>query len=130
MSKRIFKNKSTHLPGHCQPTRDILARLGDKWSTPIFGHLSRGPLRFSELREHLGGISERILTVTLRGLERDGLVVRTVLPVAPPRVEYSLSERGQSLLPALSALGVWADANTAGIEQSRHAFDSALEEGQ
>lgn len=124
MSKRIFKDNTAHLPIFCRPTGDILSRIGDKWSLTILGSLSSGSQRFSELHAAIPGISQRMLTMTLRSLERDGMVLRFIQPTVPPRVDYDLSERGHSLIDALRPLGEWANANNAGIEQSRQAFDS------
>jgi DNA-binding HxlR family transcriptional regulator len=123
MSKHIFKDVGTHLPEYCQPTADILSQLGGKWAIAIFGALHLGPLRFSELVEIIPGISERMLTLTLRSMERDGMVVRRVIPTIPPGVEYALTERGQSLRGPLGVLHDWADAHGQGIAQSRRAFD-------
>jgi DNA-binding HxlR family transcriptional regulator len=111
-----------HVPEFCRPTADLLARIGDKWTIAVFGALRPGTLRFGELQREVGAISERMLTVTLRNLERDGLVLRTVHPTIPPRVEYGLTDRGRSLLEQLATLGAWADANRAGIEESRRRF--------
>src|ERR1700749_2635982 len=86
-----------HTQETCTPVREILARVGDKWSVLIVMLLSEGPKRVSQLRRSSDGISQRMLTLTLRGLERDGLVTRTVFPTAPPRVDYALTELGQSL---------------------------------
>jgi DNA-binding HxlR family transcriptional regulator len=107
----------------CQAPREILARIGDKWSVLIVMLLGEGPLRFSEIRRLVGGISQRMLTLTLRGLERDGLVSRTVVPSIPPRVTYALTPLGHSLSRPVRALGAWAQANQAEIEAARAAFD-------
>ena len=124
MTKYIFKNAATHLPEYCRPTGEILAMLGDKWSVAILGNLSKGRVRFSELENLIEGISQRMLTLTLRSLERDGLVVRIVMPTVPARVEYELSERGQGLKEPLLLLHAWATQNMPGIEQSRRRFDA------
>jgi DNA-binding HxlR family transcriptional regulator len=86
----------------CLARREVLNRVGDKWSVFIVGTLGGGPQRFSELRRGIEGISQRMLTLTLRGLERDGLVTRTVYPSVPPRVEYALSKLGLSLLEPIT----------------------------
>lgn len=124
MSKYIFKNAATHLPEYCRPTGEILATLGDKWSVAILGNLSKGRVRFSELENMIEGISQRMLTLTLRSLERDGLVARIVTPTVPPRVEYELTERGSGLREPLFLLHAWAVENVPGIEQSRREFDA------
>ncbi|MET3898583.1 DNA-binding HxlR family transcriptional regulator [Devosia sp. UYZn731] len=85
MTKYLFKNAATHLPEYCRPTGEILAMLGDKWSVAILGNLSKGRVRFSELENLIEGISQRMLTLTLRSLERDGLVARIVTPTVPAR---------------------------------------------
>ena len=111
--------------GHeqCRAISDVLARVGDKWTVMVVGLLSDGPMRFNELRRTIGGISQRMLTLTLRGLERDGLVTRTVFPTIPPRVDYALTDRGQTLIEPLKLLFAWATEHNAAIEQSRQAFD-------
>jgi DNA-binding HxlR family transcriptional regulator len=125
MNKRIFKDSATHMPEACRPAGDILSRIGDKWSPSIIGQLSAGRRRFSELENDIERISQRMLTHTLRGLERDGLVARIVHSSVPPRVEYELTPRGQSLIEPLRVMAEWADANNAGIVASRRAFDAA-----
>lgn len=116
---------NTDDPAHtqCRAISDVLARVGDKWTVMVVGLLSDGPMRFNELRRTIGGISQRMLTLTLRGLERDGLVTRTVYPTIPPRVEYALTDRGITLIGPLKALFAWATEHNAAIEQSRQAFD-------
>lgn len=118
-------------PGHTRvsiekcPTREVLARVGDKWSVLVVGMLRDGPLRFSELRRSIEGISQRMLTLTLRGLERDGLVTRTVTPTIPPRVDYELTRLGRTLLEPITALAQWSEANRAAIQASRNKYDAA-----
>ena len=109
--------------GDCQAVSGVLARIGDKWSVFIVMLLSDGPKRFSELKRTIGGISQRMLTLTLRGLERDGLVTRTAFPTVPPRVDYALTELGQSLRVPVKALGGWAFENHHLIRRAREKFD-------
>jgi DNA-binding HxlR family transcriptional regulator len=109
--------------GACQDVGEILARVGDKWSVLIVMMLGDGPRRFNELKRLVGGISQRMLTLTLRGLERDGLVTRTIFPTIPPRVDYELTDLGRSLRQPVQALGLWAMEHKATIRQSRDAFD-------
>lgn len=105
------------------PVRNVLSRLGDKWSMLVLSTLhANGTMRFSELSRAIGDISQRMLTVTLRSLEADGLVSRTVYPEVPPRVEYGLTPRGESLMPCLGALVNWAVENIADIHHSRESF--------
>ncbi|AMJ67307.1 winged helix-turn-helix transcriptional regulator [Hymenobacter sp. PAMC 26628] len=105
------------------PVRDVLDRVGDKWSLLAILHLgSAEAVRFNELRKQIDGISQRMLTVTLRSLEADGLVTRTAYAEVPPRVEYRLTALGQSLLGAVIALGNWATAHAPAIAQARQAF--------
>src|ERR1700754_5075710 len=99
----------SHVLSKCSPIRSILARVGDKWSLLIVLFLRDGPLRFNEIKRMLDGISQRMLTLTLRGLERDGLVTRTVFPTVPPRVDYELTPLGRSLWEPVEALGRWAN---------------------
>src|SRR5262250_581798 len=114
-----------HVPEDCRAVSEILARIGDKWTVLVVGELGSGPKRFSEIRRALGSISQRMLTLTLRGLERDGLVTRTVFPSIPPKVEYELTRLGRSLLKPVNGLGLWARQNRAAIEDARRRFDAA-----
>jgi DNA-binding HxlR family transcriptional regulator len=107
----------------CQAPREVLARVGDKWSMLIVMLLGEGPMRFNELRRTIDGISQRMLTLTLRGLERDGMITRTLFPSIPPRVDYALTPLGHSLAGPVGALGGWARANQREIEAARAAFD-------
>jgi DNA-binding HxlR family transcriptional regulator len=109
----------------CLATRDVLNRVGDKWSVLIVKLLGDGRCRFSEVLRAVDGISQRMLTLTLRGLERDGLVVRTVFPTVPPRVDYELTELGRTLLVPIQALADWAADHRATIQASRDRFDAA-----
>jgi DNA-binding HxlR family transcriptional regulator len=111
----------------CRAVSQILARVGDKWSVLIVSLLGDGPRRFSEIKRMVGGISQRMLTLTLRGLERDGLVTRTVYPTVPPRVDYELTDLGRSLWRPVEALGLWARQNQARIAAARQAFDERAE---
>jgi DNA-binding HxlR family transcriptional regulator len=108
--------------GNC-PVRQVLDKVGDKWSTLFVMVLGERPHRFGELRRAVPDISQRMLTQTLRELQRDGLVSRKVFPTTPPGVEYSLTPLGRSLLEPLSHLVNWADANHAEIRQARNAFE-------
>ncbi|HXX03658.1 MAG TPA: helix-turn-helix domain-containing protein [Xanthobacteraceae bacterium] len=118
-----MKPSHTHLPADCRAIGDVLARVGDKWSVLVVTRLGGGPLRFNELRRTIGGISQRMLTLTLRGLERDGLVTRTVFPTIPPRVDYALTPLGRDLLTPVAALGAWAIRNQPKIARAREQFD-------
>lgn len=110
--------------GTC-PVRNVLDRLGDKWSCLMILTLAKGPLRYGQIRRSIRDISKRMLTLTLRELERDGILTRTVLPTRPPSVEYALSELGATLLTPVSALVNWAGANIDSIKAARLAYDSA-----
>ncbi len=110
--------------GSC-PIRDVLDRVGDTWSLLVIFNLQGRPVRFNALRRMIEGISQRMLTVTLRSLERDGLVRRTVKPTTPPEVEYALTELGQSIAVPVAALGIWAASNRHHLQASRRAFDEA-----
>src|SRR5947208_2887885 len=114
-----------HEPEDCRAVSEVLARVGDKWTVLVVSTLGDGPKRFNELRRGLGSISQRMLTLTLRGLERDGLVTRTVFPTIPPRVEYELTKLGHSLLDPVSSLALWARQNRSGIAAARQRFDAA-----
>src|SRR4051812_491515 len=100
--------KKIHNAQACPAVRDVLNRVGDKWSVQIVASLGDGPMRFSELRRTIEGISQRMLTLTLRGLERDGLVTRTVFAEIPPRVDYELTRLGNTLLEPIQQLAEWA----------------------
>jgi|ERR1019366_604971 DNA-binding HxlR family transcriptional regulator len=113
-----------HVPEDCRAVSEVLARVGDKWTVLVVTLLGDGSKRFNELRRGLGSISQRMLTLTLRGLERDGLVTRTVFPTIPPRVDYELTKLGHSLLEPVSRLGLWARQNRAAIQASRRQFDA------
>src|SRR5512139_1509208 len=113
-----------HVPEDCRAVSEVLSRVGDKWTVLVVSALGEGPKRFNELRRALGSISQRMLTLTLRGLERDGLVTRTVFPTVPPRVDYELTRLGRSLLEPVSELGLWARRNRIAIQAARTRFDS------
>lgn len=114
-----------HVAEDCRAVSEVLARVGDKWTVLVVSQLGDGPKRFNELRRALGSISQRMLTLTLRGLERDGLATRTVFPTVPPRVEYKLTKLGRSLLAPVGALGLWARRNRSAIQVARQRFDAA-----
>lgn len=120
---RIARN--LHDPGDCRAVSEVLQRIGDKWTVLVVSTLGDGPKRFNELRKALGSISQRMLTLTLRALERDGLVTRTAYPTIPPRVDYELTRLGRSLLDPVSALSLWARRNRPAIAQARKRFDAA-----
>ena len=118
---------TVHLPNpaseDCRSLSSILARVGDKWSVLIVVLFGDGPKRFNEIKRMVGGISQRMLTFTLRGLERDGLVTRTVFPTTPQRVDYELTKLGRSLWEAVEPLGSWARTHVGEILTSREQFD-------
>ena len=104
--------------------RGVIDRIGDKWSLLVIVTLAGGPMRHGELRRQVIGVSQRMLTLTLRQLERDGLITRTIHPEIPPRVEYALTDLGTTLIPPALSIAHWAIANYATIEKSRVEFDS------
>ncbi|WP_186173360.1 winged helix-turn-helix transcriptional regulator [Burkholderia gladioli] len=110
-------------PEVCQSVSDVLARIGDKWSILTIAMLARGTMRFSELKRSLGSISQKVLTSTLRGLERDGYVSRIVTPTIPPRVDYELTELGRDVLIPVTVLATWAMEKRDLVERSRSEFD-------
>jgi DNA-binding HxlR family transcriptional regulator len=110
------------LPADCRRAKDILARVSDKWTILLLMVLGDRRMRFTELHRAINGISERMLTVTLRNLEHDGILIRTVYRTIPPRVEYELSERGRSLKLALAPIGRWVIENQTEIEAARERF--------
>ena len=113
-----------HVPAECARVAPVLSRIGDKWTVLVVIILGRGPMRFNALRREVGGISQRMLTLTVRSLERDGLLTRTVHPTVPPQVEYALTELGRSLLVPVSAVRDWARAHALEIEQAQRRFDA------
>ncbi len=113
-----------HVPAECPAIREVLHRVGDKWSVLIIDLLGAGPTRFNEIRRSIEGISQRMLTLTLRGLERDGLVTRTVYPEIPPRVEYELTSLGETLLIPIQGLAEWAAEHRVSIQDARTVFDT------
>ena len=113
-----------HVPEDCRAVSEVLSRVGDKWTVLVVSTLGDGPKRFNELRKALGSISQRMLTLTVRALERDGLVTRTVFPTNPPRVDYELTRLGCSLLEPVSELGLWARKNRPAISEARRRFDA------
>jgi DNA-binding HxlR family transcriptional regulator len=113
----------------CYPVTEALARAGDKWTIQIVMQLEDGPKRFSELRRSVEGISQKMLTQTLRGLERDGFVTRTVYPTKPQSVDYALTDLGLEMVVPIRALGRWVIDNLPRIELARSRFDAQRTEG-
>jgi DNA-binding HxlR family transcriptional regulator len=120
-----MKPVDTHLLEECRTVSETLSRIGDKWSVLVVAHLGSGPLRFNEIRRQIGGISQKMLTTTLRGLERDGYLTRTVTPSIPPRVDYALTDLGRDLLDPIRSLEAFARRNQAQIAAARRVFDEA-----
>src|SRR6201988_3025474 len=118
-----------HQGSDCRAVASVLSRVGDKWSVLVIMLLVDGPRRFNELKRMIGGISQRMLTLTLRGLERDGLITRTVFPTIPPRVDYDLTDLGRGLLKPVAALGQWVFEHKTEIDTAREAFDQRNGEG-
>lgn len=112
----------------CRRVTPVLNRVGDKWSMQVVMELANGPRRFSELKRGLDGVSQRMLTLTLRGLERDGLINRTVTPTIPPRVDYELTELGVSLREPVKALGQWALDHIDCIFAAQQRYDAVQDE--
>lgn len=115
-------------PSRCAEVTPVLNRVGDKWSMQVVMALSPGSKRFSELKREIDGISQRMLTLTVRGLERDGLISRHVTPTIPPRVDYELTELGLSLREPVIALGQWAVAHIACIRTAQQRYDAVHDE--
>src|SRR5919198_3288560 len=131
-----MRPENTHVPAlqphahegaDCRAVASVLSRVGDKWSVLVIMLLVDGPRRFNELKRMIDGISQRMLTLTLRGLERDGLVTRTVFPTIPPRVDYELTDLGRGLSRPVQALGQWAFEHLPEIEGARTSFDARSE---
>ncbi|AMJ59259.1 winged helix-turn-helix transcriptional regulator [Bosea sp. PAMC 26642] len=118
-----MEQRHIHVTEDCRSVAPVLARVGDKWSVLIVRLLGNGPRRFNDIKRQVDGISQRMLTLTLRGLERDGLVSRTVFPTIPPRVDYELTDLGRSLWEPVHALGLWAFEHRGEIRKSQEIFD-------
>ncbi len=114
----------------CRGLAQIIGRIGDKWVVMVVGHLSGGSMRFNGLMRAIPGISHRMLTITLRGLERDGVVARTAYATVPPRVDYELTELGRSLTKPLADLALWASTQRADIEAARGRYDAERAEAR
>ena len=127
-SEATGANRPFEVHEDCAVVSDLLARIGDKWSVLVVALLGNGKMRFSELRREIGTISQKMLTATLRNLERDGFVERTVHPTVPPKVEYELTALGRDLLCPVSALGNWAKANAEKVQTARARFDDKIKE--
>jgi DNA-binding HxlR family transcriptional regulator len=130
--KALFLNEVTflkpgdqHDPSDCRAISETLARIGDKWTVLVVELLRDGPMRFNEIRRTVNAISQRMLTLTLRGLERDGLVTRTLFPTIPPRVEYELTGLGRTLREPLGAIAEWARTHRPAIDRAQRLFDAA-----
>lgn len=119
----IISDEEAHPAADCRAMGQVLDRIGDKWTIMVVGALSHGPMRFNALMRRIGGVSHRMLTLTLRRLERDGLVKRTAFPTIPPRVDYELTPLAHSLIEPLAALAQWGMDHRAEIEQARVDFE-------
>jgi len=119
----VIENGRYHFTNDCDRVADILRRVGDKWSVLVVVLLELGPRRFNDLKRSIPGISQRMLTLTLRNLERDGFVERTVTPCIPPHVSYGLTDLGQSLSVPVRALCAWSLANIDAIDAARERFE-------
>jgi DNA-binding HxlR family transcriptional regulator len=109
----------------CRTLAQVLDRIGDKWTIMVVGALSDGPMRFNAIMRKISGVSHRMLTLTLRGLERDGLVRRTAFPTIPPKVEYELTALGHSLTEPLATLLQWGERHSAEIEKARSTYENS-----
>lgn len=121
--KISFPQLDTEDLDSCRVALEVLDRVGDKWTVMVVGVLASGPTRFNAVQRSIPGLSHRMLTITLRGLERDGLVERRAYPTSPPKVEYELTEFGHSLIEPLSVLSTWAIRNREKILSARARFD-------
>lgn len=125
MSQVSWKEPVLAMTDHDVLLRDVLDRIGDKWSVTVICRLDDGALRFNALRREVGPITQRMLSTTVRRLERDGLITRTVYPTVPPSVEYALTDRGRSLHTILAQLVTWTEHNLDDIRACREAYDAA-----
>jgi DNA-binding HxlR family transcriptional regulator len=108
------------------PTRVVLDRIGDKWTVLVVSALSTGTLRFTQLRARVGNVAPKVLTQTLRALERDGILTRTVYAQVPPRVEYQLTELGHSLVTPIAAIQEWAESHVSHVLAARENYDMTI----
>src|SRR3981081_1328471 len=113
----------------CKAEVETLTRIGDKWTVMVVGALSKGPIRYNEIHRRVEGISQRMLTLTLKGLEQDGMITRTMYPTIPPRVDYELTELGRKLIVPLKALSKWARENRPAMVAAREAFQRRRQHG-
>lgn len=111
---------------NCRRVQPVLSRVGDKWTVLVIVVLRHGPHRFNELKRHIDGISQQMLTRTLKGLERDGMLIRTTFPTTPPQVQYQLSDLGISLSAPVLALGKWAYDNLSAIDAAHERYDGTV----
>lgn len=118
-----YETQDRHEAQACTAVTDILARIGDKWTVQVIRSLRFGKKRFTEIKRDVEGISQRMLTLTLKGLERDGFLTRTVFPTVPPRVDYQLTELGITLTGPLGVIGDWAVTNRQQVMNARAAYD-------
>ena len=118
-----MKHGTKNVTGNCMAVHEVLSQIGDKWTVLVVRALNDGPRRFSELKRDVDGISQRMLTLTLKTLERDGFVTRTVYPTIPPRVDYELTTLGHSLSEPLGVIAQWAITNRQRIVDARVTFD-------
>ncbi|SEP99234.1 transcriptional regulator, HxlR family [Devosia sp. YR412] len=125
-----MKPAEPHIHNDCRPVGEILHQIAGKWTVLIINLLSGGPLRFSEIKKQIGGISQKVLTATLRELEMDGFVTRTVTPSIPPRVDYELTELGYDLQKPLKILGAWAVDNRPRVLEARGRYFMAHPEAK
>jgi DNA-binding HxlR family transcriptional regulator len=128
MIEPISDQSQYKCPVNCKVVGAILDRIGDKWAVMVVETLSDGPMRFNAIMREIGGVSHRMLTLTLRGLERDGLVSRKAWPTIPPKVEYALTDLGRSLIAPLETLGQWAIENRLEVVNARIRYDKAKED--
>lgn len=124
MAQKPIHRQDASLTAVC-PIRDVLDRIGDKWSVLLLTEMREGPVRFGVLRRRVPDISQRMLTETLRQLQRDGFVIRTVYPSVPPAVDYALSDLGRSLQEPLGELVKWSADHHAKVKAARQTFDTA-----
>ncbi len=120
------KPENLHQSEDCRAVSGVLQRVGDKWTVLVVSRLGEGRMRFSELRVAIGGISQKMLTTTLRGLERDGFILREQFPTIPPKVEYELTDLGRELLEPVTALADWARRNGERVAKARARFDGVV----